>query len=173
MSLQTGGKLGEAGVPVIDPRNLQIAAYHVSGPRIHEESVLHTSDIREVGPLGIIVNDAHDIMPIDDGLVRLDEVRAMNFELKGKTVVDESGSRLGRVSDYAVDADDFKVMKLHVAQSMMKNLSNSALIIDRSQIVDITDTTITVRSGAVRQSAGLAQVLNPFRRATTSPLPQE
>lgn len=168
MSLQTGGKLGEITVPIIDPRNLKITAYHVAGPRIHEESVVHTSDIREIGTLGVIVNDAGTIMPIDDGLVRLEEVRAIKFKLIGKPVVDDSGKKLGKVSDYAVDSDDFMVMKLHVAQSVMKNLSSSALIIDRSQIIDVTDTTITVRSGTVTQQKGLAQALNPFRRSSSN-----
>lgn len=164
MSLQTGGKLGDIGAPVIDPRTLQVVAYHVTGPRVHEDSVLHTADIREVGPLGIIVNDANNIMPINDGLVRLEEVLAMRFTLTGKAVVDESKTKLGKITDYAVDSEGFKILKLYVGQSVMKNLGNSSLIIDRSQIVDVSDTQITVRSGAVRQSAGLAQTLNPFRR---------
>lgn len=168
MSLQTGGQLGSLMQAIIDPRSLQIMAYYVAGPRIHEESVLHTSDIREVGSLGAIVNDANDIMAVDTELVRLREVLSMQFSLIGKAVITDSKQRLGRVSDYAVDSESFKIMKLHVAQSIMRNLGNSALIIGRSQIVEITDEHIVVRSATVQQTTGLMQAINPFRRPKPS-----
>lgn len=167
MSLQSGGQLGSTVATVIDPRKLQIVALYVAGPRIHEVSVLHTSDIREVGPLGLIVNDADDIMPVGEDLVRLQEVIAMRFELIDKTVLDDTKKKLGKVTEYTVDSDSFMVKKLHVGQSVFKNLSNSSLLIDRSQIVEVTDKTIVVRSASVPETSGLGQLINPFRKSSS------
>lgn len=168
MSLQTGAALGTTSDPIIDPRKLQIAAYYVAGPRIQVASVLHTADIREYGPLGFIVNGADSIMEFDDDLIRLKEVADLKFTLLGKYVVDENKRRLGKVSEYTLESDGFIIQKLHVSQSMVKNITSSNLIIHRSQIVEITDHLIVVKSAAVPATLGLAQVLNPFRKASSA-----
>lgn len=165
MSLQSGTELGTANDPIIDPRKLQIAAYYVAGPRIQTTSVLHTSDIREFGPLGFIVDSADSIMELDDDLIRLKEVIKLKFTLLGKMVVDERKKRLGKVGEYTLESDAFTVQKIHVSQSMIKNIASSNLIIHRSQIVELTDHLIVVRSGSVPETVGLAQVMNPFRKS--------
>lgn len=172
MSLQSGGKLGVLGAPIIDPRKLQIVAYYAEGPRIHEVSVLHTNDIREVGPLGIIVNDASEIMAVEDGLVRLKEVLDFQFELIGKLVVDDQKNKIGKVTEYTIETDGFSIQKLHVSQSIMKNVLTSSLIIGRAQIVQVTDKEIIVRSAAVPETMGLSQLVNPFRRTKGSLAPE-
>lgn len=164
MSLQTGVSLGTTADPIIDPRKLQIVAYYVTGPRIQTTSILHTSDVREFGPLGFIVNGAYSVMELDDNLVRLQEVIDFRFRLLGKMVVDDRKKRLGKVSEYTVESDGFTIQKLHVTQSVMKNIASTNLIIHRSQIVEITDHLIIVRSTAAAHTVGITQVLNPFRR---------
>lgn len=171
MSLQNGGKLGLAQNPIVDPRKLQIVAYFANGPRIHAQSVVHTADIREYGPLGFIVDTADAIMEVDEHLVRLQEVINFHFELIGKTVIDERKHKLGKVVDYAVDIKSFYIQKIHVGQSMMKNLTSSNLIINRTQIVELNDNFIVVKSGAVHDQVGLMQALNPFRKAAGSLAP--
>jgi uncharacterized protein YrrD len=170
MSLQTGSALGTAQDPIIDPRKLQIIAYYVTGARIQTTSVLHTSDIREFGPLGFIVNGADSIMELDNDLIRLQEVINFKFTLLGKNVVDENKKRLGKVVEYTVESEGFTVQKLHVSQSLVKNFANSNLIIHRSQIVEITDHQIIVKSASVPQPMGLAQVMNPFRKQANQTL---
>lgn len=164
MSLQTGTALGTATDPIIDPRKLQIVAYYIAGPRIQATSILHTADIREHGPLGFIVNGADSIMELDEDLIRLQEVIDFRFNLLGKMVVDDNKKRLGKVGEYTVESDGFTIQKLHVTQSVMKNLSSSNLIIHRSQIVEITDHLIIVRSADIPQTVGIAQAINPFRK---------
>lgn len=172
MSLQSGSELGKIGQPIIDPRNLSIVAYYVSGPRIQSVSVLHVSDIREFGPLGFIVDNADNIMPLDGDLVRLQEVIEFKFTLLGKPVIDEQKKKLGKVSDYTFEADSFSIQKIHVSQSVMKNFSNAHLIIHRSQIVELTDKEVIVQSATVPVSTGLPQILNPFRRSSGAMNPE-
>lgn len=171
MSLQNGAKLGNVGEAIIDPRKLQITAYWVTGPRILHQSVLHVADIREHGPLGFIVDNADSIMEFDDHLVRLKEVVNLRFTLLGKTVIDERKHKLGKVVDYALETGSYLVQKIYVAQSIMKNITSSNLIISRTQIVEINDQFVVVRSGSVQEPVGLMQALNPFRKAQGSLAP--
>lgn len=165
MSLQTGGTLGVLAEPIIDPRKLMIVAYYVVGPRVEGVSVLHTSDIREIGPLGIIVDGAESIMSVDEDLVRLQEVINFRFNLLNKLVINEDKKKLGKVTEYTLDTESFLIQKIHVGQSVIKNFKNSNLLIHRSQVVEISNEKITVRSGSIPDQVGLAQVLNPFRKA--------
>lgn len=165
MSLQSGNALGVTSEPIIDPRKLQIVAFYVSGPRIQGVNVVHTADIREFGPLGFIVDSSDNIMPLDDQLVRLQEVVKLKFKLVGKMVVDDTKRKIGKVSEYTVESDGFFVQKIHVGQSMMKNFSNANVIIHRSQIVELTDSVIVVRSGTIPEPSGLLQMLNPFKKS--------
>lgn len=171
MSLQSGSSLGFITEAIIDPRKLQIVAYHTAGPRIVEPSVLHTSDIREFGPLGLIVDSADSIMTLNEELIRLQEVIRLRFTLLGKTVQNEHKKRLGKVVEYTLETDGFYIQKLSVSQSVMKNLKSSNLLIHRSQIVEITDQKIIVRSATVKEEVGLAQVLNPFRKSGADLVP--
>ena len=168
MSLQSGSELGKVGKAIIDPRNLSVAAYYVSGPRIQTASVLHSSDIREYGPLGFIVDSTDNVMALDADLVRLQEVIGLNFTLIDKQVIDEQKKKLGKVTDYTLEFESFEIQKIHVSQSVMKNFSNSNLIINRSQIVEVTNKQIIVRSATIPVSTGLPQVLNPFRRPNSA-----
>ncbi len=164
--------LGSTGEPIIDPRKLQIVAYYVNGPRIQTQSVVHTSDIREFGQLGFIVDGADAVMELDEDLVRLNEVINFRFTLLGKVVIDDTKKRLGRVGEYTVESDGFLIQKIHVTQTVLKNFTNSNLIIHRSQIIEVTDSAIIVKSASIPETTGLAQVMNPFRKSQSSLTPE-
>lgn len=165
MSLQNGSELGVTTQTIIDPRKLQVIGFYVSGPRIHSQSILHASDIREVGPLGFIVDSADNIMELDESLVRTQEVIGFNFLLLEKTVIDENKKKIGKVAEYTVESEGFFVQKLHVGQSIIKNFSHTGSVIHRSQILEVTDKHIIVKSTTVPVTTGLTQALNPFRKS--------
>ena len=164
MSLQNGGQLGATAQAIIDPRKLQIVAYYATGTRIQEPSVLHAVDIREIGPLGIIVDSADNIMTLDDDLVRLREVVELGFEIIGLAVVDEQKQKLGKVTEYTIETDGFYIQKIHVSQSLLKNITNTNLVIHRTQIVELNDNYIVVKSSTIQEPLKLTQALNPFRK---------
>ncbi len=170
MSLRTGSQVGVATSPIIDPRRLHIVGFYCEGPGIEfKPAILHTADIREFSDIGIIIDDADDIME-SDGLVRLQEILDFEFELEGKKVEDDGGMKLGKVSDFATDIASFLIIKLHVQPSLFQSFGSAEHLIDRSQIVTITDDKIVVRrptvkeeSHAVRMAKGMVD--NPFRKA--------
>lgn len=169
MSLQTGTRLGLTSTPIIDPRRLHILAFYCEGPGIDfQPAILHTSDVREFSDIGLIINDSDDIMRPDD-LVRLKEVLDFQFNLEGMRVVDDHGQKLGKVVNFATDISSFYVIKLHVQPSLFQSFGAAERLIDRTQIVSITDDKIVVRQATVKEEthkAGIRHTIdNPFRKA--------
>ncbi len=152
-SVQSGHRVAISGEMIIDPRDLKIFAFYVSTPQ-KQELVLHAEDIRSVTPQGMIIDDNDQLMSFDDDLVRLKKVTDINFKLIEKPVYTENKKKIGKVVDFVTETEGFIIMKLHVNRSMVKSLGVSQLIIDRSQIIQITDDKIIVKSTAIKEKAG-------------------
>lgn len=146
MSLQVGVKVAETVEPVIDPRNLMVIAYEVDGPLLENRpQFIRIADIRELSDIGMIIDSSDELVGEDD-VIKLKEVRDMNFQLIGIKVIDDRGKKLGKVEDYTIDTDSFVIQQLSVRGGMMSSLSSTGHVIHRSQIVEISDTKITVKS---------------------------
>lgn len=173
MSLQTGTKLAETNLPIIDPSNLKILAYEVNGPLLSaKRTLLLVSDVRELGKLGMIVDSSDEFVEPDD-VVAIKKVSDLNFKLNGMSVIDETKRKLGKVEDFSVDTDSFIIQQLHVKRGLIKSLSETELLVHRSQIIEINDTQIIVKTTAKKLPATPAKTaqlsyINPFR----SPSPQ-
>ena len=67
MSLQTGAELGRTAREIIDPRNLSIVAYELEGPLLDQRpTLLRLDDVREIGPLGMIIDSADELVGVSD-----------------------------------------------------------------------------------------------------------
>ncbi len=144
LSLRTSSVIGETMEPIINPDNLKIEGFYCQeyGNR-KREPVLLSQDIREVLPQGIVVNDVEALT--DPGeLVRLHNVLAVHFEPLGKQVVTTGGTKIGKVSDFAVEVESMYIKKLYVSQSILRNFNGGNLGVDRTQIVEITDKRIII-----------------------------
>jgi uncharacterized protein YrrD len=169
MSLQTGTELARTTSAIIDPRGMKIVAFYVDGPLLETHpSVLHPEDIRELSDIGFIVDNSERLMPLD-GLVRLQTIIDLNFELIGMKVIDEHKRKLGKVIDYVVEPDGFTIQQLSTQQPLLRSLSTATHLIRRSQIIAVRKDAIVVKGGAIKEKAeGLpAQaartLVNPFR----------
>lgn len=143
LSLRTGGVVGTALEPIINPSNLKIEGWWVDDTSSRQRRILLSLDIRDIIEQGFVVND-HDALSDPDELVRLKDTLKIGFELVGKPVIDSSKHKLGKVNDYAFEKDGFFVNKLYTDKSILRSLSGQAAIIDRSQIVEISRRVITV-----------------------------
>ena len=174
MSIQTGTPLAYTAEPIIDPRKLHIVAFYCEGSKLNEdENILHTSDIREVSDIGFIINSSDDLMD-GDGLVRLNEIVEYKFQLIGIPVYEDRGRKLGVVSDYIVETESFLISKLHVRRPLLKSFSTAELIVDRKQIIEVTNKRIVVRSAVVKEEPKVEAMPriafdNPFRKTQPSP----
>ncbi len=151
MSLRQGAPIGVAIEPIINPHNLKILGWWCKRPGATKQQVLLAEDVREVMPGGLAVND-EDALSHTDDLVRHNEILSLHFQLLDKTVKTKR-SKLGKVADFAYDNEAMLVQKLHVARPLTKLLaSEDTLIIDRNQIIEVTDHYILVRDSDVRVS---------------------
>lgn len=169
MSLQTGAALAVTSRPIIDPDKLKIAAYELEGPLLAERpAFLRVDEIRELGSVGIIIDSTDEIIGLHD-VITLERLYELGFNLIGLAVIDEEGRKLGKVADYSVDTIDFVIKQLQVNRGIIKSLTHTALLINRSQIVTVTDTSIIVKSMAHRAEAQPVieairhDYVNPFR----------
>lgn len=159
LSLRTGGPIATATKAIINPNNLKIEGWHVVDKLDNTQLILVANDVREIIEQGIVVND-HEVLSTPEDLVRLKPILEHNFEVVGKIASTESGKKLGKISDYAIDSDNLMIKKLYASQSLVKNFSGGTLSIDRSQIVEITNKRIIVEDTTERVPAG-AVASNP------------
>lgn len=153
LSLRTGGPIGFATSPVINPSSLKIEGWYATAHGDKTPMVIPASEVRDIITKGIVVNDHTSLTPTED-LVRLKDVIELTFEVIGKSVITEQKKKLGKVQDYAVDDQALYIKKLYVNQNLLKNFISQQLIIDRDQIIEINDRHIIVRDGTARANAG-------------------
>lgn len=143
LSLRTGTQVGMVVSPIINPNNLKIEGFLCHDDASRKQLVLVSQDIRDILPQGIVIND-QDVLTDPSELVRMTDVLQINFELIGKKVETSDKTKLGKVSDYAIETSSMYIQKIYVSQSIFKNFSTGNLGIDRTQIVEITDKKIIV-----------------------------
>ncbi len=144
LSLQTSSSVGKTIGALIDPNKLRVIGFHVQSPN-DTGSILLWEDIREISSIGIIV-DRYDHLAHPEELVRLKPILKVNYKLVDKQVVDESGQKYGRVSDYVVDEQTFLIAKLYTKQNIIRSFAGGALVVDRGQIIEVNKKSVVIRN---------------------------
>jgi len=173
MGLQTGTKLAQTATPLIDPANLKIVAYVVEGPLLAERpSIIRMADVRELSDIGMIIDSNDEFIGVHD-VISINKIYDIGFKLIGMGVIDETKHKLGKVEDYSLDSSSFVIQQLNVKRGLVKNLTDTGLLIHRSQIVEINDQFIVVRTTAKRpepvMEAERRAFVNPFRSSSPQP----
>ncbi len=169
MGLQTGAELARTKRPIIDPANLGIIAYEVEGPLLDASpSLLRIADVRELSDLGLIVDSSDEFIQPED-VIKIKEIYGLNFDLIGMSVTDEKNAKLGKIIDFTLDTGGFIVQQLTVRRPLIRSLSDTELVIHRSQIIEINDEAIVVHSQAKVPEPKAHEVvgsyINPFRKS--------
>ncbi|MCA9344149.1 MAG: hypothetical protein H6793_02530 [Candidatus Nomurabacteria bacterium] len=157
LSLQIGAPIGVVTEAIINPFNLKLEGWYAKDHYTKHNVILLSQDVREIIQDGMVVND-HNSLSNPDELVRLQEIIKHKFILLGMNIITDQKRRLGKVSDYAINTDNFFVQKLHVSQSIVKSFTGGALMIDRSQIIEITHKKITVSEATARDTSPMPAV---------------
>lgn len=171
MGLQTGSELARTKRAIIDPRTLEIVAYELSGPLLSmHPSLLRIADVREFSDIGLIVDSSDEFVSPDE-IIKLNEVYELHFELIGMAVVDQKNHKLGKVDGYTIETTGFVAQQLSVKRPLLKSFGDTSLLIHRTQITEINNKAIVVRSeikpqitSRVTQSA----YHNPFRKSPSA-----
>lgn len=172
MGLQTGKELARTSEAVINPHSLAIIAYHIVGPHLDSDpSYLRTADIRELGSLGMIVDSSDEFVEPDD-IINDKSIYELEFELEGKHVIDDRHTKIGKVTDYVVDVDSFVIQQLLIKKPLLKSFSDDEILVHRSQIIEVNDNTIIIKSGKLKEPAvskANRNYVNPFRQSSPQP----
>ncbi len=173
MGLQTGTKLAHTTKALIDPANLKIVGYIAEGPLISEHpSIIRMADVREMSDIGMIVDSSDEFIGLDD-VIKINEIFRLNFNPVGMKVKDEAGGKLGTIEDYSLDSNSFIIQQLNVKGGFIKSFTSSGLLIHRSQIVEINNDVIIVRTTAKRpepvKQIQQRDFVNPFRSSSPQP----
>jgi hypothetical protein len=148
VSLRVGQVIAVAEEPIINPHNLKIIGWRCRESGNNNIQILLADDVRENLSQGFAVND-EDALSSPEDLVRLKETLDANFQLKDK-LVKTKRQKIGKVHDFSYN-DGMFVQKLYVARSLIKVFSTEdTAIIDRTQIIEITDSYILVRDTEVK-----------------------
>ena len=150
MGLHTGSQIAVALEPIIDPNNLKIVGWWCQSSHFSGQCVLLADDVREVMTAGLAVNDESALSAPSD-LARHKEVLQIKFQLLDK-LVKTKNHKLGKVSDFTYDESMF-IQKLYVSRPLTKLFSNEdTLIIDRNQILEVTDTYVLVDDADAKET---------------------
>lgn len=175
MSLQTGTRLATIGTPLISPANLKILAFELEGPLLTEKpSFLRVADIRELSGVGMIIDSTDEILGLDD-VIKIKELYELGFSLIGMNVIDEHKRKLGKVDNYTVETGSFIIEQLNVKHGILRGLTDTGSLIHRTQITEINDNAIIVKSTAKKiktepiMEAVRHEYVNPFRRPASQP----
>lgn len=173
MSLQTGSELARTSRAIINPRKLSIVAYELEGRLLNfDPALLRVEDIREIGPMGMIIDSSDELVSPDD-IIKLKEVYHLGFEMDGLKVVDDRKKTVGRVIGYTLETGGFIIQQLKVKRPLVQSFGDTELLIHRSQIVKLTNDRVIVKSPKIRHKEPVVEPTlqnfeNPFRKAPQS-----
>jgi sporulation protein YlmC with PRC-barrel domain len=148
ISLQTGDLVAEINQPILDLATLEVVAYTCVVPRRRDPLLLITTDVRQYAADCVIIDDEDQLADPED-IVRFNADTKNPYSPLKKPVYADTGRKLGVVEDYSINLDTARVQKLYVRPSFWHSWVASNLVVDRTQIIDITPDRITVRDATV------------------------
>lgn len=168
LSLHTASRIAEVKSLVIDPNFLKVVAFEISAVSSKQRLFLEASSVREFSKMGMIVDSDEEFVEKDD-VIKLKETIDLGFNLDNMKVVSKKKAMLGRIEDFIINTEDFQIMQLIVKRPIYKALIDPELVIGRSDIHEINDSEIIVKSeeGTIMKKSGtldfVPNFVNPFK----------
>lgn len=168
LSLHTASRIAEVKGLVIDPNFLKVVAFEISATSSRQSLFLEASSVREFSKMGMIVDSDEEFVEKDD-VIKLKETIDLGFSLDNMKVISKKKAMLGRIEDFIINTEDFQIMQLIVKRPIYKALIDPELVIGRSDIHEINDSEIIVKSeeGTIMKKSGtldfVPNFVNPFK----------
>lgn len=179
LSVQAGGPIAQISQAIVDPDNLQIIAFRLTGPIINRQrDLLDAQSIREISEGGYIIDSEDELISSSD-VVKIEQVLNLNFNLLNLKVETKKRTRLGRIIDFTISTEDFLVQQIIVKRPIIKRLVDPELTISRKEIVEITDYKIIIRDEVktIKKRAEnedfIPNFVNPFRKTEPDYAPSD
>lgn len=158
LSLRLGGPIGTVNKILLDETNLKISLFIVAVSGEKKPGYLMPNDVRLSEQKTIIVDSEEKIADKED-MIRARTTIERDLIILGLPVVTIEGKKLGKVDNYIIDNTGYLVSKLYVHTSLLQNIMQSNLIIDRSDIVDVKPNKIIVREATANAKLRMTNVL--------------
>ena len=169
LSLRSSSKIATISKLIINPYDLTIQALKLTGRQLDDpkDSYLLPEDIREISPLGIIINDSEDIVSSTD-VIRLQKTLDLQFELISLPVIDKQQRKVGKVVNYNIIAENMMIYQLVVQRPMFKDFFDPELLIHRSQIAELSHDKVIIKNSLnqlreIERQDAIDNFVNPFR----------
>ncbi len=168
LSLHTASRIAEVKGLVIDPNFLKVVAFEISAVSSKQSLFLEASSVREFSKMGMIVDSDEEFVEKDD-VIKLKETIDLGFSLDNMKVISKKKAMLGRIEDFIINTEDFQIMQLIVKRPIYKALIDPELVIGRSDIHEINDSEVIVKSeeGTIMKKSGtldfVPNFVNPFK----------
>jgi hypothetical protein cdiviTM7_02774 len=168
LSLHTASRIAEVKGLVIDPNFLKVVAFEINAVSSRQSLFLEASSVREFSKMGMIVDSDEEFVEKDD-VIKLKETIDLGFSLDNMKVISKKKAMLGRIEDFIINTEDFQIMQLVVKRPIYKALIDPELVIGRSDIHEINDSEIIVKSeeGTIMKKSGtldfVPNFVNPFK----------
>ncbi len=168
LSLHTASRIAEVKGLVVDPNFLKVVAFEISAVSSRQSLFLEASSVREFSKMGMIVDSDEEFVEKDD-VIKLKETIDLGFSLDNMKVISKKKAMLGRIEDFIINTEDFQIMQLIVKRPIYKALIDPELVIGRSDIHEINDSEIIVKSeeGTIMKKSGtldfVPNFVNPFK----------
>lgn len=168
LSLHTASRIAEVKGLVIDPNFLKVVAFEISAVSSRQSLFLEASSVREFSKMGMIVDSDEEFVEKDD-VIKLKVTVDLGFSLDNMKVISKKKAMLGRIEDFIINTEDFQIMQLIVKRPIYKALIDPELVIGRSDIHEINDSEIIVKSeeGTIMKKSGaldfVPNFVNPFK----------
>ncbi len=169
LSVREGGAIAYLDRPIVDPDNLKIIAFYLSGPAITSaNNILDASSIREYSHLGVVVDDADEFVSADD-VIKISKIIALNFNPLGLKVETKKGTKLGKLIDFTFSSDNYIVQQIIVKRPTLKSFIDPELTIHRREITEVTDYKVIVKDeenvikARAEKEDFVPNFVNPFR----------
>jgi hypothetical protein len=166
LSLRIGTPVGKVIGHLINPHKLTIDALWCKMGGSKEPQLILVQDVREISLKGLIVND-HEVAVDPSEAIRLKPIIDLAYELLGKKVISGRLS-IGKVTDYAVENEQFTIQKLYANPTALARLKTTRLTIDRSQIIEVSPDYVKVNDSRVTSSDSV-RTLRQTAQAGLSP----
>ena len=171
LSVQAGGPIGRIESTIVDPNDLKIIAFRLSGPLINkQQNILDVRSVREYSNYGFVIDDIDELINPDD-VIKISDILKLNFNLLNLKVETKKGSKLGKVQDFTITSEDFIAQQIIVKRPAVKALIDPELTISRNEIIEITDYKVIVKDEEktlkkrAEKEDFVPNFVNPFRES--------
>lgn len=160
ISLQTGQTIGKLGNAIVNLEKLEIVAFFVTENPIGPEATLMIRDIRQLAKDCLVIDSADEIANSSE-IVRIQQLLNSGYKVVGLPVFTQSGTRLGNVIDFTINWETKLISKLYVKPKLWQRFLSSNLVIDRLQIVEVTNSRVTTSDATSKQTILGPQPVKP------------